>query len=316
MTTGDKFRFRFRKAGDLRLLSHLDLARCLERMLRRAAVPFKTTAGFHPTPRMIFAQSMPLGVDGWNEVLELETTAALDAEDVRTRLNAQAPRGLEFTTARVVPMKASAVPRRMVYSMPLPADRVEAVTARAAELLAQDKVWVDRLKPRPRKLNIRPYLRGIAVVKSRDLTPRPPLRDGEGVVNGDTGSSNSPSQPITDTAAQEPGRVEHPLSGTERGPGGEASASILALDLWVTGSGTARADELLKLLGVSDLPDAGFVLARSELELRDETPPGQPDAPPDGPPDTAPLEYTPAPAGDDEPADPTWGLSPNGPVVE
>lgn len=261
-TTGDKFRLRFRKAGDLRLLSHLDLARCLERMLRRADIPFKMTGGFHPTPRMIFAQSMPLGVDGLNEVLELETTATLDAEDVRARLNRQAPRGLEFTAARAVPMKASAVPRRMVYSMPLPADRVDAVAARAAELLAMDKVWVDRLKPRPRKLNIRPYLRSISLA---------------------------------------------PLS-----LGGQS----LELNLWVTGSGTARADELLKLLGVSDLLDAGFVLARSELELRDETPPGQPDAPPDGPPDTAPLEYTPAPAGDDEPADPTWGLSPNGPVVE
>ena len=49
----------------------------------------------------------------------------------------------------------------MVYSLPLPADRVAAVAARAAELLAMDAVWVDRLKPKPRKLNIRQYLRGI-----------------------------------------------------------------------------------------------------------------------------------------------------------
>ena len=275
--TGDKFRFRFRKAGDLRLLSHLDLARCLERMLRRAAIPFKSSAGFHPAPRMIFAQSMPLGVDGLNEVLELETTAQLDADDVRERLNRQAPRGLEFTAVRVVPMKASAVPRRMVYSLPLPADRVAAATARAAELLALDKVWVDRIKPKPRKLNIRQYLRGISVL----LAPRAGLE-----------------------------------ADSEDRSRSEQNTSALHLDLWVTGSGTARADELLLLLGVSDLIEAGVVLARSELELRDETPPGQPDAPPDGPPDTAPLEYTPAAAGDDDPADPTWGLSPNGPVVE
>ena len=275
--TGDKFRFRFRKAGDLRLLSHLDLARCLERMLRRAAIPFKSTAGFHPAPRMIFAQSMPLGVDGLREVLELETTAPLDADDVRERLNRQAPRGLEFTEVRVVPMKASAVPRRMVYSLPLPADRVDAVARRAAELLAMETVWVDRIKPKPRKLNIRPYLRGISVL----LAARAGLE-----------------------------------ADSEDRSRSEQNTSTLHLDLWVTQSGTARADELLLLLGVADLLEAGSVLARSELELRDETPPGQPDAPPDGPPDTAPLEYTPAAAGDDDPADPTWGLSPNGPVVE
>ena len=275
--TGDKFRFRFRKAGDLRLLSHLDLARCLERMLRRADVPFKSTAGFHPAPRMIFAQSMPLGVAGLREVLELETTAPLDADDVRERLNRQAPRGLEFTEVRVVPMKASAVPRRMVYSLPLPAHRADAVAQRAAELLARDAVWVDRIKPKPRKLNIRQYLRGISV----PLAPRAGLE-----------------------------------ADSEDRSRSEQNTPTLHLDLWVTQSGTARADELLLLLGVSDLIEAGRVLARSELELRDETPPGQPDAPPDGPPDTAPLEYTPAPAGDDEPAEPTWGLSPNGPVVE
>jgi radical SAM-linked protein len=284
--TGDKFRFRFRKAGDLRLLSHLDLARCLERMLRRAAIPFKSSAGFHPAPRMIFAQSMPLGVDGLREVLELETTAPLDAEDIRDRLNRQAPRGLAFTEVRVVPMKASAVPRRMVYALPLPADRVEAVARRAAELLAQEKVWVDRIKPRPRKLDIRQYLRGISLV------PLPPGGEGLGWNPSPLGERGTSK----DTLPQ--GRGE------------------LQIDIWVTGSGTARADELLALLGVTDLLDAGSVLARSELELRDETPPGQPDEPPDGPPDTAPLEYTPAPAGDDDPAEPTWGLSPNGPVVE
>ena len=160
----------------------------------------------------------------------------------------------------------------MVYSLPLPADRVDAVARRAAELLALDAVWVDRIKPKPRKLNIRQYLRGI--------------------------------------------EVSEPEASATVLPEDRRSRFRLGMDLWVTGGGTARADELLLLLGVSDLLEAGSVLARSELELRDETPPGQPDAPPDGPPDTAPLEYTPAAAGDDDPADPTWGLSPNGPVVE
>src|SRR5262249_58207632 len=71
---GDKIRFRFAKTGDLRFVSHLDLMRCLERMLRRAAVPFKSTACFHPTPRLVLALSLPLGVAGRNEVLELELT--------------------------------------------------------------------------------------------------------------------------------------------------------------------------------------------------------------------------------------------------
>ena len=57
---GEKLRLRFRKTGVLRLLSHLDMVRGTERMLRRADIPFRSTLGFHPTPRMVFALSLPL----------------------------------------------------------------------------------------------------------------------------------------------------------------------------------------------------------------------------------------------------------------
>src|SRR5437868_12937696 len=66
-----KFRVRFRKAGDLRLVSHHDLLHCVERMFRRAALPVSATQGFNPRPRVSFAQSLALGVIGLNEVLEL-----------------------------------------------------------------------------------------------------------------------------------------------------------------------------------------------------------------------------------------------------
>src|SRR3954454_15146715 len=113
--TGDKLRFRFAKTGHLRLLSHHDLMRCLERMLRRADVPFKSTAGFHPRPRFVFALSLPLGVVGRDEVVEVELTRPCDSDDVLARLNAQAPAGLAFTRVAVVPMNATAIPRRVVY---------------------------------------------------------------------------------------------------------------------------------------------------------------------------------------------------------
>src|SRR5437764_7302225 len=98
--TGDKLRFRFAKTGHLRLLSHHDLMRTAERLLRRADVPFKSTAGFHPTPRLVFALSLPLGVVGRNEVVELELTRPLAAADLLDHLNRHAPAGLAFTAAK------------------------------------------------------------------------------------------------------------------------------------------------------------------------------------------------------------------------
>jgi radical SAM-linked protein len=160
---GDKIRFRFAKTGDLRFVSHLDLMRCLERMLRRAAVPFKSTAGFHPTPRLVLALSLPLGVAGLNEALELELTEPLDSADVLTRLRVVAPDGLTLHSAGVIDLKRSAVPRRAEYRYAPPTGIPAYAAARAADFLSQNQVWVDRLRPKPRQLNVRPYLRDIRV---------------------------------------------------------------------------------------------------------------------------------------------------------
>lgn len=267
--TGDKFRFRFSKSGTLRLVSHHDLMRCGERMLRRAAVPFKSTKGFHPTPRLVFALSLPLGVVGCDEVVELELTEPRDGDELLASLAAQAPAGLTFESVAVVPMKTTARVRRVVYALPLPTDRVPQVERAAGALLAEPKVWVERLKPSAKRLNIQPYIRGV--------------------------------------------RVE-----------GEASPRLL-LDLWVTQEGTARADELLDLLEVADLVDAGAVLERTTVELRDEITLTDPtDLPPDGPSDSIPLTGAEVAAltarlneeANQQAVGADWGASPNGPVVE
>ncbi|HVK12809.1 MAG TPA: TIGR03936 family radical SAM-associated protein, partial [Gemmataceae bacterium] len=234
------------------------LMRSAERLLRRADVPFKSTGGFHPTPRLVFALSLPLGVVGLNEVVELELTCPHDADELRARLNQHAPAGLTFSAAKVVEMAATAVPRRAVYRMPLPPGRCELLGPSVAGLLSADKVWADRLRPKPRRVNVRPYI--------RDIT---------------------------------------------------TTADAVELDLWVTSTGTARADELIQLLGLGDVLDSGAVPERTDLEIHDEVPPGAADAPPAGPPETAPLEHVPADAADEDGGRPAeWGLSPNGPVVE
>src|SRR5436190_1336212 len=78
----DRVRLRFRKGGDLRLLSHHDLLRCFERLLRRSKLPFHHTQGFHPHPRLVFALSLPLGVVGCDEVADLELDEVLPVEEV------------------------------------------------------------------------------------------------------------------------------------------------------------------------------------------------------------------------------------------
>jgi len=315
--TADKFRFRFAKSGTLRLVSHHDLMRCGERMLRRAAVPFKSTAGFHPTPRLVFALSLSLGVIGCDEVVELELTEPRDGDELLAALAAQAPTGLTFKSVSPVPMKTTARVRRMVYALPLPAERVPEVESVCAAFLAEPKVWVERLKPSAKRLNIRPYVRGLRVEEPNPPTPFPKKEGGARELDG------APSLPAL-VLTQHNSEGLAPPSFLGKGVGGLGSPRLL-IDLWVTQEGTARAEELLRLLSLTDLIDAGAVLERTVVELRDEISPDQPDGPPEGPSDSVPLTGTEVAAlsarlneeaANQLPAEADWGASPNGPVVE
>src|SRR5882672_8020811 len=101
----DKVRIRFRKGGELRLVSHHDLMRCFERMLRRADLPFHNTEGFNPKPRMAFALSLALGIEGCEEAVEMEMDVCLPPEELRERLIRQAPIGLEILSVRQIDRK-------------------------------------------------------------------------------------------------------------------------------------------------------------------------------------------------------------------
>lgn len=153
-----KVRIRFRKTGDLRLISHHDLMRCFERMLRRAALPFRSTCGFNPKPRLLFPLPLPLGVLGSQEVAELELDADVAAEEVRDRLARQAPAGLEILDVERLEITKTVHARLACYRIAVPPDRWEALPERIAALKDASVCWVERQRPRWRKIDVRPYL--------------------------------------------------------------------------------------------------------------------------------------------------------------
>jgi radical SAM-linked protein len=152
-----KYRVRFRKAGDLRLVSHHDLMHVLERMFRRADLKVAITQGFHPRPRLWFALSLALGVAGLNEVLELELVNPLSADELRDRLVQRCPPGLEILSVRPIDLRTSARVRRALYELPLP-ETIADIEDRSAAFLARTECWAERTRPHPRRINLRPFV--------------------------------------------------------------------------------------------------------------------------------------------------------------
>ena len=160
MTRAIKVRLRFAKCGDLRLVSHHDIMRCLERLLRRARVPMALTQGFNPRPKMTFALALGLGIEARREVVDLELSEPLEPSELLERLSAVAPPGFDWVDARALPPDAAAPrPRSVEYQMPVRADRRDAARAALEALLAAE-TWpgIRRRKDREQAFDLRPHV--------------------------------------------------------------------------------------------------------------------------------------------------------------
>ena len=86
---------RYAKRGRMRFASHRDIARAVERGVRRAGLPIAYSAGFTPHPKISYAGAAPTGTASEAEYLEICFTEARAASEVRDRLDAALPDGID-----------------------------------------------------------------------------------------------------------------------------------------------------------------------------------------------------------------------------
>lgn len=137
-----RIRIHFTKRGDLRWISHRDLARAWERLLRRAELELAFSQGFHPKPKISFPSALPLGIEALDEVVELELIGAFDLADVGQRIAQQMPAGMDLLSID----KQSGKTRWLgsSYSFELPVQLLESTQARIAEILEAGVIHVLR----------------------------------------------------------------------------------------------------------------------------------------------------------------------------
>jgi len=119
--------------------------RCMERMFRRAEMPLRMSQGFHPKPRMTFPLALAVGIEGIDEVMELELTRSQTAEELLGRLALQAPPGLTLTSVEVVePGSKKARVCGVSYQVPIPPQRRMGLLGRISRLLAASSYPITR----------------------------------------------------------------------------------------------------------------------------------------------------------------------------
>lgn len=84
----------FAKKGQMKFISHLDLARLFQRAARRAEIPLIMSQGFSPRPKISFKRALKLGVENEAEEAVFHLKGEISGEDFKNRLRAQLPEGI------------------------------------------------------------------------------------------------------------------------------------------------------------------------------------------------------------------------------
>lgn len=136
-----RLRVTFRETGRLAMLSHLELARALERAARRAGLPYAVSQGFSPHMRIAFGAALPVGVGGTSEFFDLFLTDYVPPAKALVALQAASPADLMPTEACYVEPKAAAA------SVACPVSTYEVqLSAAPAALIVPETITVVRKK--------------------------------------------------------------------------------------------------------------------------------------------------------------------------
>jgi radical SAM-linked protein len=141
----------------MRFASHRDIARAVERGVRKAGLPIAYSAGFTPHPKISYAGAAATGVASEAEYLELTFTSPCRPEDVRARLDAALPDGIDVVDVTERDSEPSfARLEASQWQVTLPGVSRSAAEAAVDEFLAASQVEVERVtKNGPRRMDAR-----------------------------------------------------------------------------------------------------------------------------------------------------------------
>jgi radical SAM family uncharacterized protein/radical SAM-linked protein len=172
-TRVQRLRVWFGKQGDMALVSHLDLIRLFDRVVRRAEIPIAFTGGFHPGPRIAVANALSLGATSSGEIVDFELTRSLQPETLRQLLSDHLPETIPIYRVLEVPLSdpsATQVVSQAEYHLTLrledPATADWQVWVNA--VLAQTEIWFEQKAKngKMKQINLRDRLHELTLLQT------------------------------------------------------------------------------------------------------------------------------------------------------
>ncbi len=93
---------RYEKNDEIKYISHLDIMRTFQRILRRSGLPVKFSSGFNVHMNISFAIATSVGITSSAEYIDIQLAEDIDAEEALEILNKNACKGIKMTDGAVV----------------------------------------------------------------------------------------------------------------------------------------------------------------------------------------------------------------------
>jgi radical SAM-linked protein len=158
----------------MRFASHRDVARAIERGVRRAGLPVAYSAGFSPHPRISYSGGAPTGAASEAEYLELAVTSQCEPDDVGRRLGAALPDGIDVVeVVEAAGKSGEAQLEASEWEVILPGIPHAAAASGVRKFLASPSVEVERLTSKgTRTLDARAAVLSLVIANGTDAGRR------------------------------------------------------------------------------------------------------------------------------------------------
>ncbi len=174
-----KVRIRFKKHGSLMYISHLDLARTMQRIMVRAGIDIWYSEGFNPQPKIVFAVPLPVGVESECELMDIKINAPMECEEIKRRLNDKFPSEMEALDVYFPEQKIKEI-AYIDYEIRIHSSKISDDTCqRLEDLLSGDLFVMKKSKGSEKEINIKEYINSFsASIQDSELLIRTVLCSG------------------------------------------------------------------------------------------------------------------------------------------
>lgn len=140
-----RLRIHYSKQGVLRYVAHLDMAKVIGMVLRRAGAPLSYSEGFNSKPRVQFPPPLPLGYGARAEAFDAQLNERVDPDELVAKMNACSVEGLVFFAPEEIDLRADSLETEVAasaFTIDLDLDSlelsIETLRARIAEFQAAE----------------------------------------------------------------------------------------------------------------------------------------------------------------------------------